>query len=243
MAFRGPSALGLGFAFDLGRGSLLFAFHPRDASLALLAFVVLFAHIDLYKLIPIRMLGLTMIIRVLSFNTFLCRLVASLVVVALFAGCASHDKAGARKPKPSKRDESSLRLHLEVNADGSDGNAPISVGRQDPFAINVEKKAFLTEFNIEQATVVENFGGFSISIRFDKEGRWLLEQYTTAHRGKRMAIAAEFGELRWLAAPLISQRIADGLLVFTPDATREEADRIVRGLNRVAALVKKGQKG
>ena len=189
------------------------------------------------------MLGVTMIIRVLPFNTFLLRLVACLAAVALVAGCASHGKPEAKKPKPSKRDESSLRFHLEVNADGSDGNAPVSVGRQDPFVINVETKAFLTEFNIEQATVVESFGGFSISVRFDKEGSWLLEQYTTAHRGKRLAIAAEFGELRWLAAPLISQRIANGLFVFTPDATREEADRIVRGINRVALLVKKGKKG
>ena len=47
-------------------------------------------------------------------------------------------------------------------------------------------------------------------------------------------------EARWLAAPRISQRIKDGVLVFTPDATREEAERIVRGLNNVA--IKLGNK-
>jgi hypothetical protein len=41
---------------------------------------------------------------------------------------------------------------------------------------------------------------------------------------------------------LIRQRIADGVLVFTPDATRAEAERIVSGLNRVAELVKSGRK-
>ena len=48
-----------------------------------------------------------------------------------------------------------------------------------------------------------------------------------------------FGELRWLAAPILQQRIRDGLLVFTPDATREEAERIVRGLKNVAKTVQK----
>jgi hypothetical protein len=32
----------------------------------------------------------------------------------------------------------------------------------------------------------------------------------------------------------MTKRIVDGKLVFTPDATREEADRIVRGLNKIA---------
>jgi hypothetical protein len=48
--------------------------------------------------------------------------------------------------------------------------------------------------------------------------------------------------MRWLAAPRITGRIADGRLEFTPDATRDEAERIVHGLNRVAELVAKGRK-
>ena len=61
----------------------------------------------------------------------------------------------------------------------------------------------------------------------------LLEQYTTGSKGKHLAISAEFGQMRWIAAPVITQRIGDGLLVFTPDTSREEAARIVSGLNRV----------
>ena len=34
---------------------------------------------------------------------------------------------------------------------------------------------------------------------------------------------------------MIAQRIPDGYFTFTPDATRAEAQRIVRGLNNVAA--------
>ena len=169
-------------------------------------------------------------IRVFRFNLYL------LLALGLAVGCRSD------KSKYTKRDQASLRLYLEVNRDGSDSNEPVLIGRQAPFALNVEKKAFLTEFNIEKASVVDALGGFSICLRFDKEGGWLLEQYTTAQKGKHIAIAAEFGQLRWLAAPLITQRIADGMLVFTPDASRDEAERIVSGLNRVAELVRKGRK-
>ena len=44
-------------------------------------------------------------------------------------------------------------------------------------------------------------------------------------------------DYRWLAAPVISHRISDGVLVFTPDATREEAEEIALGLNNVSKKV------
>src|SRR5262245_27026260 len=131
-------------------------------------------------------LAATMIIRVLPFNVYLLLALA----LAPGGGCKSD------KPGYSKKDQASVRLYLEVNPDGSDSNETILIGRQAPFALNVEKKAFLTEFNIERAGVVDALGGFSISLRFDKEGAWLLEQYTAGHKGKHLAIAAEFGQLR-----------------------------------------------
>jgi len=176
-----------------------------------------------------------MMIRILWFNTYL----ALALVFALTAGCKS---AKPSETKPHKLKEASLRLHLEVNPDGSDRNEDIPVGRQDTFRVNVEKRAFLTEFNIERASVVDTMGGYSITVQFDKEGTWLLEQYTAGNRGKRVAIAAEFGEMRWIAAPVMSQRIGNGLLVFTPDVSREEAEKLVGGLNNLAKKVRKGQR-
>lgn len=176
-----------------------------------------------------------MLTRVLRFNTYL------LAVLAVAAGCQTNKKKDEEpdKDKPAKKEEASLRVHLEVNPDGSDRSGPVSIGRKQPFQINVEKVAFLNEFQIEKASVIDTFGGFSIAVQFDKEGGWLLEQYTTANKGRHLAIAAEFGEMRWLAAPKITQRLGDGRLVFTPDATREEAERIVSGLNRLAKRAQK----
>ena len=175
-------------------------------------------------------------IRVLWFNTYLLTALA----LALSAGCQS---GKAKDPaKGGKNEEASLRLHLEVNADGSDRSAPASIGREHPFELNIEKTAFVTEFQIEMASVVDGLGGYSIAIQFNKQGTFLLEMQTTANKGKHLAISAEFGEMRWLAAPVITRSLADGKLVFTPDATRAEAERIVNGLNRLAERVRKENK-
>src|SRR6185503_19419730 len=154
----------------------------------------------------------------------LCRFNAYLVVALLSIGCA-----GCRSLK--KKEASTFRVHVEVAQDGTDMNAPVPVYRQNPIYVNVENAPFLTEAHISKASVVDALGSFQIMIQFDRRGTWLLEQYSTAHRGRRVAIFSQFGQVRWLAAPVMNKRITDGLLVFTPDATREESERIVLGLN------------
>jgi hypothetical protein len=44
---------------------------------------------------------------------------------------------------------------------------------------------------------------------------------------------------RWLAAPVISRRISNGVLVFTADCERDEADQLVLGLNNVTKQIHK----
>lgn len=160
------------------------------------------------------------------FNIYL---LLALVAVAASSGCKTFGK---------KKEASTLRLHLEVNEDASGASSPVPVYRASPVYVNVEKQPFLNEATISKASVVDVMGGFAIFVQYDRKGSWLLEQYTTANKGKRMAIFSQFGEVRWLAAPVITKRITDGALVFTPDATREEAERIVRGLNNVAKEMK-----
>jgi hypothetical protein len=163
--------------------------------------------------------------RFLRFNAYL--------VITLLA------LSGAGCQALKKKEASTLRVHLEVNPDGTDKNGPVPVYRQNPVYVNVENSAFLTEANIAKASVVEAMGSFQIMIQYDRRGMWLLEQYSTANRGRRMAIFSTFGQARWLAAPVLQKRITDGLLVFTPDATREESERIVRGLSNVARTMQK----
>jgi len=154
------------------------------------------------------------------------------LAVALGAGCKTSE------PK----EESTLRLHLEATPSRFASNLLAVVDRAHPFPVQVEKEPFLYENNVASAKVVDARGGFEIEVQLDQKGSWLLEQYTTANKTRRIVVFSMFGQPRWLAAPVITRRISDGNFSFTPDATREEAERIVRGLNRVAKLVDTGRR-
>jgi len=169
-----------------------------------------------------------MIIGRRRFNIYLSLFCAT----ALFGGCAWF-----KKDSPDKQ-TSTLRIHLEVLPDNMDFHVAVPVYREKPVLVNVDKAPFLTEANVEEAKVVDVLGGFDLQIKFDRQGGWILENYTTTNPGKHLAIFATFGrksdESRWLAAPVISRRLDKAVLTFTPDASREEAERIARGLNNAA---------
>jgi preprotein translocase subunit SecD len=161
-----------------------------------------------------------------------------LLFVALLAG------NGCQTSRDSKdKQASTLHLHLEIVPEAMDFSTEISVFRAQPIKLFVDKAPFLTEVDVASAEVVDDRGGFAVQVQFDRHGTWLLEEYSTANMGKHLAIYSAFGEKsdqsRWIAAPLITHRISNGVLTFTPDASRVEADRLVLGLNNVA---KKAQK-
>jgi preprotein translocase subunit SecD len=171
------------------------------------------------------------------FNTYL----ELALVLAIGAGCASTASDGSANKK-RQRQEAVLRLHLETNPDVAEHVGTATVGRTSPFTLTVEKKAFLTELNIVKADLIEAADSYALGVQFDQKGTWILDQYSTANKGRRIAVWAEFGEIRWIAAPRITQRLADGKVLFTPDVTREEAEKIVDGLNYVAEKIRKGRK-
>jgi hypothetical protein len=166
------------------------------------------------------------------------------VYFALAAACAL--LCGCQTDKNDEK-VSVLRVHLEVGAvnAGEMGTAQtVSVLRADPVDVTIARDPILTEANVVAARVINVPGGFAVEIRFDETGTWVLEQNTAGNPGRHLVIFGQWGDQltdgRWLAAPLITHRIGDGVLAFTPDASREEADRLVLGLNNVA---KKNIKG
>src|SRR4051812_1144157 len=170
-----------------------------------------------------------MMIRRRWFNIYL------LLVVASGWGCETE--------KSRERNQiSTLRVHVEANADGSDRSKQVQVYRASPFAINIDKSPFITEANITEATLVDELDSFALRVKLDGQGSRLLEQYSTANRGRRFAIFSQFEgdpdgkhpEARWLAAPKMTRRISDGMLTFTPDATKAETRQIALGLNNAA---------
>jgi preprotein translocase subunit SecD len=174
-----------------------------------------------------------MLIRVLRYNTYL---LLPILLVCL-AGCQSTERK-------QKRQVTVLRVHVEVFADSIGLNKPVSIFRANPMTVSLKPDPFLTEAQVLGAKVIEDPAGFSLQIKFDRRGTQLLESVTASNPGRHLAIFCEFGEkldkVRWLAAPVISRRISNGLLVFTPDADREEAEQVALGLNNVARETQPG---
>jgi preprotein translocase subunit SecD len=164
------------------------------------------------------------------FNLYLLAAVAGL----LAAGCAHLH--GKDKDKPVGL----LRVHIESEAGGAGTTKTITVLRSEPVAVNIMTQAILSEADLTSARLLEAPGGCAVEIKFDNAGSWTLEQFTASNPGKHLAIFGQWSEKpedgRWLAAPLIVHRMASGGLVFTPDASHEEMEKLVKGLN---AYIKK----
>jgi len=165
------------------------------------------------------------------FNTYLF-----LLAVALSVGCKTTEER--------RRDKAitTFRLHLETSRGDTGSNAIIEIAGAQLYVNNAP---FLDETSVTNAAVVDTRdGGFAIQVRYDRHGTLVLDAMTTENRGRHLAIFTQFGpgkleQKRWLGAPYISSSIAGGVLIFTPNSTRAEAEQVVQGLNNVAKKLEK----
>ena len=159
------------------------------------------------------------------FNLYL-----ALAALTLLCGCQTD-----RQKEPA----GVLRVYIEAGASNIGTAQTISVVRSTPVLITVSREPILTEANIAAAKVIDVPGGFALEIQFNQYGTRLLEQYSAANPGKHFAIFAQWGKKpvigRWLAAPIITHRISDGILSFNADIySREETEQLALSLNAVA---------
>ena len=159
-----------------------------------------------------------------------------LLAVALFAGCKTTEERTRGKAVAT------FRLHLETSHGGTDSAAVVEIAGAQLYVNNAP---FLDETSITNAAVVDTRdGGFAIQVRYDRHGTLVLDAMTTENRGRHLAIFTQFGpgkleHKRWLGAPFIGSSITGGVLIFTPNSTRAEAEQVVQGLNNVAQKLKK----
>lgn len=165
------------------------------------------------------------------FNIFF----ALALAVALVGGCQTDKK---------KDQISVIRVHLQANKNTVGATVPVTLLRSNPVTVTVAHDPILTEASVVAARLIETPGGFAIEVQFDETSSLMLEQFSSANPGLHFVIfgqwSEKFADSRWLAAPLITHRIANGQLAFTPDITREQAELFVLGLNNVAKKLKKG---
>lgn len=167
------------------------------------------------------------------FNTYLFGLAVLLVVGCKTSEARSRDKV-----------ISTFRLHLEA-AQGSTDSAVIEIAGAQ---LSVNNAPFLDETSITNAAVLDTRdGGFAIQVQYNRHGTLVLDTVTSANRGLHFGIFTQFGsgkleQKRWLGAPYIGSSLRAGVLLFTPNSTRAEAEQMVQGLNNVAKkLRKKGE--
>lgn len=153
--------------------------------------------------------------------------------LVLAAGCKTDQERQQNKLATT------FRLHLEGNPDGTQSTAVIDIAGTELYVNNTP---FLDETSVTNAAVVDTRdGGYAIRVQYDRHGTLVLDAVTNENRGRRIAVFTQYGvgkveHSRWLAAPYGSP-ITDGLLLFTPLASREESEEIVSGLNNVARKV------
>lgn len=154
-----------------------------------------------------------------------------LLALILFVGCRTAEERKQAKIM------STFRLHLETHQGGTESGAVVEIAGAK---IYVNNAPFLDETSVTNAAVVDTRdGGFAIRVQYDRHGALVLDTVTTSNRGLHLAIFSQFGpgkleQTRWLAAPYIGASITSGVLIFTPNCTRAEADEVVLGLNNVA---------
>ena len=166
-----------------------------------------------------------------SFN-----IIFTLFLGTLLGGCASTTKKDVQYGL--------IQFHLEARPDGSPRTSNVPIFRASPICISIETDPILDVGYVSEASITEHLGSYEIAIQFDETGTRRLETITTVNRGRRLAIFARFmndeiEHARWLGAPVIDQTIKDGRLSFTPDATREETQQLIDGLNAAAEEIKK----
>jgi len=120
------------------------------------------------------------------------------LVATIACGCRTH------KNDKSKQ-LATLRIHLEAGGESSSRALKVPIYRANPVDVQIEQDPFLTEAHVASAQVVSVLGGFDIQIQLNRQGTWLLQEYSAGNTGKHYAIFAQFGvkgkETRWLAAP------------------------------------------
>jgi preprotein translocase subunit SecD len=156
-------------------------------------------------------------------------------IILLLAGFL----AGCESSKDKDKEFTLIKLHAETTYSGSEFSKTVPVFRASPTYVTIDRNSFLDENDLVRASIEED-NGFAIRLQFNEHGVLLLENVTRANQGGRIAIFCDFGEQsRWLAAPVFDRAVTDGIITFTPDATREETERIVRGLNNEVKVLKK----
>src|SRR5688572_21750815 len=102
----------------------------------------------------------------IGFGSFNSYLVFALLMIICGVACETiGDKKSGETTKG--KEATTLRLHLEVNPDGTDHTMRVPIFREQPVLLSIHKEYFLNEGDVQEAAVVETVGGYALMIQFD----------------------------------------------------------------------------
>ncbi len=145
------------------------------------------------------------------------------------------DAKSKAKPKKEKKKKplKYFRVHVESRRDLPERTVLAKLHSDETVQVPVEKLPALNESHLKRAALIEEPGGYLVQFQFDSVGTKLLEAHSAAANGRHFAVAVDIdGETRWIAILLIRRRLSEGVLSFSPAASREDMDRLVRDLNK-----------
>jgi hypothetical protein len=151
-------------------------------------------------------------------------------------------------------------VYLEARNGASTGAQMVKV-LNVPFY--VESEPFLSEADLSSARLVDYPDGtYAVQVSCNQHGKLVLDMTTTSSKGLNMVIFSFFPPAGWSkpksrdafsgekaatgqprvsswSAARISNNLSNGTFQFTPEASRAEAERMVRGLNNMVAVIEK----
>lgn len=139
-----------------------------------------------------------------------------LTIVLLLGGCVS------QKPVPK------VNLELREVGESLRVNYKIMVTKDEKSSFPVSNKVLMTGESIEKASFAKNDSGtYDVTVFLNKSGAEKFHALTKSLIGKKLAVILD-GEL--LTAPEIMEAISGGTFQISGAFTKDEADKIARGL-------------
>lgn len=161
-------------------------------------------------------------------------IIFALVLAAGVTGCQT------AKNKLKKEDISTIRFYIESHA-GMPGRTFVAkIGETFPIEMILKSDPFLSEANVLKAEAWDTTdGGVAIRLELDRIGRRTLELNAALLANQRVAVHSHFPAGHWVAISTVKDLGRDGVVLLYPNTTPEETDRLVKGLNLVAAELEK----
>jgi preprotein translocase subunit SecD len=143
--------------------------------------------------------------------------------------------AGGCKSKPPQN-AVTMSMHLPADVTTPQDRRVPAVIRSPTMSFLVDGLAVFTDDDLDGVELRDDDDGLRMRFAFNTAATIRLDVLSNDKRGSLVVV---FLNNQPVGAPQLKQRIVDGTFEFTPNVSREEAERLVEGLNALIQYKKK----